>query len=286
MERMPNVLDQGSDSKRGFTISIITINYNNLSGLRKTMKSVLEQTHRNIEYIVIDGGSTDGSKDYIKEYGDSLEYWVSEPDNGIYHAMNKGIDRATGNYLLFLNSGDYLADKEVVADFVALKPERKIVYGHAYFEGPEGRRLKKMPSELSIGVILTHTLNHQSIFHHSDLFKSKRFSYDYKIISDWVFYNNALIDSGFDYLFLDRVISVFDTNGISTGSKNLELRVEERKRYIKNEQQKNIDLLVADYFRLNNTYLNISRRYKKINAFFPFDFFINMFQSMKNKEAK
>ena len=78
------------------------------------MKSVLEQTYGNIEYIVIDGGSTDGSKEYIKEHSQSLAYWVSEPDKGIYNAMNKGIDQATGEYLLFLNSGDELIDKEVM----------------------------------------------------------------------------------------------------------------------------------------------------------------------------
>ncbi|MGK0307850.1 MAG: glycosyltransferase involved in cell wall biosynthesis, partial [Urechidicola sp.] len=98
-------------------ISIITINYNDAVGLKKTMASVLEQTYEDIEYIVIDGGSTDGSKAYIELYHKDLAYWVSEPDQGIYHAMNKGIDQATGDYLLFLNSGDWLVDNFVIDKF-------------------------------------------------------------------------------------------------------------------------------------------------------------------------
>ena len=85
-------------------LSIITINYNNCDGLRKTIESVIAQTTRDFEYIVIDGGSTDGSVDVIKEYADYIDYWVSEPDKGIYNAMNKGTRAAHGDFLLFLNS--------------------------------------------------------------------------------------------------------------------------------------------------------------------------------------
>lgn len=85
--------------------SIITINYNNADGLRRTIESVVNQTYKDIEYIIIDGGSTDGSVDVIKEYGSQIDYWVSEPDKGIYNAMNKGILQAHGEYLNFMNSG-------------------------------------------------------------------------------------------------------------------------------------------------------------------------------------
>ena len=89
------------------TLSIITINYNNLEGLKKTIESVCSQTYRDYEWIVIDGGSTDGSRELIEENKSHIHYWVSEPDNGIYHAMNKGIAQAKGDYCQFLNSGDY-----------------------------------------------------------------------------------------------------------------------------------------------------------------------------------
>jgi glycosyltransferase involved in cell wall biosynthesis len=87
-------------------LSVITINYNNAIGLRKTIESVVNQTFRDYEYIIIDGGSTDGSVDVIKEYADKIDYWVSEPDKGIYNAMNKGVAAAHGEYTNFLNSGD------------------------------------------------------------------------------------------------------------------------------------------------------------------------------------
>jgi glycosyltransferase involved in cell wall biosynthesis len=89
-------------------LSIITINYNNLEGLQRTVESVVNQTWQEFEYIVIDGGSTDGSADFIESQSETIDYWVSEPDKGIYNAMNKGIAKASGEYLLFLNSGDHL----------------------------------------------------------------------------------------------------------------------------------------------------------------------------------
>ena len=95
----------------GLLISIITINYNNKSGLSRTIESVINQTYSNIQYIIIDGASTDGSKKIIKKYEHHISYWISEPDSGIYNAMNKGVDKAVGDYLLFLNSGDYLHGK-------------------------------------------------------------------------------------------------------------------------------------------------------------------------------
>ena len=85
-------------------LSIITINYNNLEGLKKTFESVFMQTYQDFEYIVIDGGSTDGSKEYIAENTDKINHWVSEPDKGVYHAMNKGIVKASGEYLLFIKT--------------------------------------------------------------------------------------------------------------------------------------------------------------------------------------
>ena len=88
------------------TISIITINYNNSTGLRKTIQSVIAQTYNNIEYIVIDGGSTDDSKSIIEEYEKDIDFWVSEPDGGIYPAMNKGTSHAHGDYCIYMNSGD------------------------------------------------------------------------------------------------------------------------------------------------------------------------------------
>ena len=99
-------------------LSIITINYNNFEGLNRTLKSVINQNLKNFEYIVIDGGSTDGSKELIEKYADKISYWVSEPDRGIYHAMNKGIVKASGEYLLFMNSGDLFYNNFILNEVI------------------------------------------------------------------------------------------------------------------------------------------------------------------------
>ena len=110
-------------------LSIITVNLNNMEGLQKTCDSIISQTFKNFEWIVIDGGSADGSKELIEEYGSNISYWVSEPDKGIYNAMNKGIKVAKGEYLYFLNSGDYLFDSNALSDVFLDNPKEDIVYG-------------------------------------------------------------------------------------------------------------------------------------------------------------
>ena len=99
--------------------SIITINLNNSAGLRKTIESVVNQTFQDFEYIIIDGGSTDGSVDIIKEYSSRIDYWVSEPDRGIYNAMNKGIVQAHGDYINFMNSGDCFSKNTILEEIYA-----------------------------------------------------------------------------------------------------------------------------------------------------------------------
>lgn len=97
--------------------SIITINYNNKEGLKRTLSSIKCLTNKNYESIVIDGGSDDGSKDLIKKYENYFSYWVSEKDNGIYHAMNKGVSQAHGDYIIFMNSGDCFHSQDVLDAF-------------------------------------------------------------------------------------------------------------------------------------------------------------------------
>ncbi|TXE17127.1 glycosyltransferase [Psychroserpens burtonensis] len=163
-------------------LSIITINYNHLEGLKTTMTSVFEQTYGSIEYIVIDGGSNDGSAAFIAEHTNKLVYSISEPDEGIYHAMNKGIDQATGDYLLFLNSGDWLVDQFVIEKVIGFKPIEDIVYGDPLVRKGDKWVRKFMPKAMSIGVALTHTLAHQAEFYHKDLFNV---CYSSDSVSNW-----------------------------------------------------------------------------------------------------
>ena len=125
---MPWWIDEGCIMK----LSIITVNLNNCDGLQKTIDSVVSQTFKDFEWIVIDGGSTDGSKELIEQYADHFTYWVSEPDKGIYNAMNKGIRVAKGDYLQFLNSGDYLYDRTTLEKCLLPQNNADVIYGNLY----------------------------------------------------------------------------------------------------------------------------------------------------------
>ena len=126
-------------------ISVVTVCYNAAVSIEQTMLSVLGQSYPDIEYIVIDGGSTDGTVDIIKKYADRLAYWVSEPDKGIYDAMNKGIAAATGSYINFMNSGDSFYDNRVVEAVVPyLSSDMKaVIYGNAAICNGEKYIIKK-----------------------------------------------------------------------------------------------------------------------------------------------
>jgi glycosyltransferase involved in cell wall biosynthesis len=230
-------------------ISIITINYNNEVGLKKTMTSVFEQSHSAIEYIVIDGGSNDGSTAFITEHSKDLAYSISESDEGIYHAMNKGIDKATGDYLLFLNSGDWLVDNFVIEKFINFKPIEDILYGDPLVRDDIKWKRKFMPKEMNAVVALTHTLNHQAIFYSSNLIgENFKYNTSYRCISDWILTNDAIIFKKCSSRYLDLVVCCFEDPGISS---DFNLRHTERKRYLK----ENFDPL----------FLGLLKEYKVLN---------------------
>ena len=154
--------------------SIITINYNNRDGLRRTIESVVNQTFRDFEYIIIDGGSTDGSVEVIKKYADRIDYWVSEPDKGIYNAMNKGILQAHGEYLNFMNSGDCFYDEECLYKVSTSNLKADIIVGRDYHCNPQtgGEFRTIFPRRLSMFTFCKSYLPHQSTFFSKDLCKT------------------------------------------------------------------------------------------------------------------
>lgn len=234
------------------TISIITINYNNDEGLKKTMTSVLEQTYDLIEYIVIDGGSTDGSVEVIEQNNDQLAYSVSEPDKGIYHAMNKGIEKATGAYLLFLNSGDWLVHSKVIENFVAFKPVEDIVYGDPLVRSGKGWIRKYMPTTLNIGTVLVNTLAHQAEFYKQSLFQDGlRYDTSYKCSSDRNLTIQAIIFKNASSRYIDLVVCYFENPGISS---DFELRHQERKRYLRENFDPYFLKLLKEYKKQNKAY--------------------------------
>lgn len=210
------------------TYSIITINYNNCEGLRKTIDSVIHQTYKDYEYIVIDGGSTDGSLDVIKEYADKIVYWVSEPDKGIYNAMNKGILKSRGEYLNFMNSGDCFFDYDVLKN-MKLNLDSDIVIGKNFYEGGIHGFNK---SDITMLDLYKESLGHQATFIKRDLFTNRLYDESFKIISDWIFFIDALIYGNASFHNVDIIVCNYESGGISVSSAEL---AEKEKRFVFNK---------------------------------------------------
>lgn len=198
-------------------LSIITINYNNLRGLQKTVESVVNQTWLEFEYFIIDGGSTDGSAEYIQSQSDKIDYWVSEPDKGIYNAMNKGILKSTGEYLLFLNSGDHLYDDMVLGKNNSYLNQYDLVCFDMQVIGEKSSRIYMMSDALRFSDLYFESLPHPATFIKRQLFSVVGF-YDenLKIVSDWKFFILALFKYNCSYHKVNQVLSTFYLDGISS----------------------------------------------------------------------
>jgi glycosyltransferase involved in cell wall biosynthesis len=240
-------------------ISIITINYNDKIGLSKTINSVLNQSWQKFEFIVIDGGSNDGGLEVIEQNKDKIDYWVSEPDKGVYNAMNKGIKVAKGEYLIFMNSGDTFYDDNVLEKIESqLTDEFDIYYGDYYRVYSNSTKKRTFPEKLSFSFFYSSSLSHQSSVIRRKLF-SDIFLYneEYKIASDWEFFIYAICHKNVPYKYLNLIISNFDFSGISSIGKFKDLDKEERAKTIK----KYFPLFVDDYIQVSE--LN-SKRFKQI----------------------
>ena len=197
-------------------ISIITINYNNKNGLIKTLNSIVSQTCKNFEWIVIDGGSTDGSKELLKDHSDHIHYWISEPDDGIYHAMNKGIKIAKGDYLQFLNSGDYLANNKTIENFHIENYTEDVLYGNAIIVNENSEEISRFiaPNNIKLSYFWSHSLNHQATFFKKRCFEYFLYNENNKIASDVELYMQ-LIYNGYSFQKINEFIVCYDNSGIS-----------------------------------------------------------------------
>lgn len=216
-------------------LSIITVNLNNKEGLKKTVSSVLEQTFTDFEYIIIDGGSTDGSREEIELYSDCLNFWTSEPDVGIYSAMNKGIVKAKGKYLLFLNSGDHFYNKHVLKRNASKLEAYDLIYFNLEVIEKDEANVKYFPEELRFSYFLTDSLPHPATFIKRVLFIDNGY-YDenLKIVSDWKFFAECICLSNCSYLRVNSVLSTHYLDGISAEEGNLPLIRDERRKVLKN----------------------------------------------------
>lgn len=199
-------------------LSIITINLNNIRGFRRTMDSVLSQDNTMYEWIIIDGGSSDGSRELIEQNHQHISYWESKPDRGLYHAMNKGLDAAHGEYLIFLNSGDCFCDESVVSEFWASAPSADVIYGNTIFVDKDNKEVRRLysPDFMRLSRFWHKGgLNHQSTFFSRRCFDRYRYNEYNRIASDTELYMHLLYD-GYSFLKWDRFVARFEVGGESS----------------------------------------------------------------------
>lgn len=270
-------------------LSIITINYNNCDGLRKTIESVIGQTYSDFEYIIIDGGSKDGSTEIIKRYAEQIDYCISEPDKGIYNAMNKGIAAANGEYIQFLNSGDCLCSPSTIEAIIPSLKDVDIIF--AKFRYNDTLEIVNIPESITMKTLYERSLPHPSSYIKRELLLHYPYDEKLRIVSDWKFWIQSIIFHNASYRILHNIIVNFDTTGISGTNKLLVQK--EREIVLK-------DLLPSrirkDYFHIvhgerydENSYDKLfieirNRRYRKL--IYSMTIIVLRFISLFKKSAK
>ncbi|TGK24547.1 glycosyltransferase [Leptospira yasudae] len=244
-------------------VSIITINFNDHKGLEKTILSVRSQSFKDYEHIIIDAASKDGSVDVIQKYKDGISKWVSEKDKGIYDGQNKGILAAKGEYCLFLNSGDFLANSTVLADVFSKDSDADFIYGDMLIDYGNGIiKYGKSPEDLDLYFLSYGVLWHCVTFIRRSLFK-KYGIYDlsYKIAADVDFFLKAIGAGGANWEYVPKPISQFNTFGFGSNPKNQRLLEEERERMRQTHLSSSAIILLEKYHRMQKDYRILSYFY-------------------------
>lgn len=224
--------------KKRVKISVITVCFNAEKILEETIKSVLGQTYCNLEYIIVDGGSNDGTLDVIRRYeSNTAVRFVSEPDNGIYDAMNKGSLLAEGDYIQFLNAGDLLFDETVIERVAAQIEEinADIVYGDIMYRYPDGSSNIRVYGQFCSSLfyyLLGDCVNHQAIFAKRTCFLQHKFNLTYQICADreWMI---RLKKNGYDFKALNMIICEYSLDENSASIQNSDIYFEEASRCVR-----------------------------------------------------
>lgn len=202
-------------------ISVVTVVFNDVDHIEETMLSVLNQSYSYIEYIVIDGNSTDGTVEIIKKYASQISYWISEPDRGIYDAMNKGIAQVTGEWINFMNAGDRFVDEKVIEN-VFIKnypPSCEVIYGKTRVFFPWGIYVVTPPDLRMLRSRMC--LCHQSTFIRVSVQKERYYNLSCKIVADYNFFHSVYIEKPFAFIFYPDIIADYDAvGGLSAQNKN------------------------------------------------------------------
>jgi len=241
-------------------ISIITVNLNEADSLQRTIESVEAYAPHDAEYIVIDGASADSSIEVIKRHSSRIATWVSEPDSGIYCAMNKGITRASGEYCLFLNSGDRLVPDNGLGEL----PERDydVFYADALFVDGDRRQYIGYPQEIDVNFFITGMINHQNALVRRDLFlRHGLYDESFKICADWLFFLKLAYESDLTFFHLPKTISEFVVGGVSTRPEDEEIKKRETTAGIR-QVFKKLTPTILDYLEYRGSvYRNIVDRF-------------------------
>lgn len=197
-------------------ISIITVSYNAAKTIEQTIRSVVNQTYKNIEYIIIDGGSTDGTVDIIKKYEDKIAYWVSEPDKGIYDAMNKGIMLATGDYVYFLGADDKLLNLPTNILEKAKNDNIFVVLGSVRFSNGY-----VFHSVWDWKLKFNNRLHHQGMFIKKSYLVNNLYDIEYPVLADFDL-NQKMFKNNLSHITTKLVIAEFSLDGISAANKHID----------------------------------------------------------------
>lgn len=205
-------------SKQFPLISIITVVYNGSKTLEQTIQSVINQSYKNIEYIIIDGVSTDGTIDIIKKYEKNLSHWSSEPDNGLYDAMNKGIALAKGELIGMINSDDWyeLDAVKIIVDSYIENPQKRIFHGDRFDIDNDGNKRKYRFNKSKFKFkYFSMTFNHPSMFIHRDIYKVTKYNINFKSISDYEFVLKVFLKNEDLFFYIPATYVNYRLNGIS-----------------------------------------------------------------------
>lgn len=199
-------------------ITIVTICYNSVELIEKTLNSVTKQCYANKEYVVIDGASRDGTKKIVEQYIDSIDFFVSEPDKGIYHAMNKAVEVAKGEWVIFMNAGDLFVNNEVVAKVSrALSDKDDVVYGDILINNNKELTVKEAP--LAIASMHRMPFCHQAVFTRTSLLRSFPFDEKYKLSADFKLYKQLSLKKVV-FKRLPIPITIYDRTGLSNSQRS------------------------------------------------------------------
>lgn len=207
-------------------VSVVTVCYNCVDVIEETIKSVISQNRSLYEYLVIDGKSNDGTVQLINKYKSGIDVFISEPDNGIFDAMNKAIDIASGKWILFMNAGDVFADNNVLYDvFGNIKYPNNIgvIYGDVIFKGNDCITKQESPFYLNNKEIKQMGICHQTIFTRTDLAKSTKFDCRYKYTADYnMMYQ--IYKKQYDFFHINRAVAIYDLSGASSANPFAQLK--------------------------------------------------------------